>query len=232
MAKIVTKSKAKTQKESSKAAEEKMKKTQDKQLRNENDDEADEREEKTQRDNKKGVSIVNKHRIKTFGAQNKEYEEESDDVIAESRPKTAADQRRILNRDDNPSHTELVMSAQRKMAAADKGEETEKLTDEEIDAYLQEEKDHLKHYGKVKLTPRSLNTVKPAIQKASAGSSTNEEDTVKVTMFETIDPAPQVGTCNVVRDHGYEKLVKGETYLLPKTVAMILAEGKKGAIHD
>ncbi len=229
MAKIVTKKKS----TSDKAAEQKMEKVQKQQLQDNDEGENEEQDKEREEDNKRGAAIVKKHKIKSFGAARKEEEDETDDVVAESRPKTAGDQQRILGRDSNPEHMTLVNSAKTKMAAMDKGEETDELTDDEITAYLEEEKKNLKHYGAVKLTPRSLNTKRPAIAKASQGAGAADEgDLIKVTMFETIDPAPQVGPVNVVRDHGYEKLVKGETYLLPKNVAMVLAEGKKGAIHD
>ncbi len=210
-------------------AEMKMKRVQSAKLNDTDEDDEAEREKNTERENEQGKKTLKKLKIKSYSAMQKEDREDDDDVLAQSRPKTSGDQFRVLKRDANPDHTALVQSAREKMALNEKGGD-EELSEEEVDAYLLEEKDHLLHYGKVKLTPARIATKKQAIQ-ASSGI-TDEDDAVKVTMFTTIDPAPHVGQVNVVRDFGYEKLEKGETYLLPKVVALVLAEGKKGAIHD
>lgn len=200
------------------------------QLLDEDEDQTEERETKTASANKKGKMILKAHKLASFSESHNAEMDDDDEVLGESRPKTAKDQNRVLGRDPNPDHSALVESAKSKMSANESGGD-EVLSDEEVDAYLADERKNLMKYGSVKLTPKNLAAArKPALMAASGLDE--DEDMIRVTMFETIDPAPQVGTCNVVQAYGFEKLEKGQTYLLPKVVAMVLAEGRKGALHD
>lgn len=55
-------------------------------------------------------------------------------------------------------------------------------------------------------------------------------DLVKIVAHQTINPAPTVGTVNLVRDFGIEKLVERETYNIPRCVAEVLVDRRKASI--
>lgn len=53
------------------------------------------------------------------------------------------------------------------------------------------------------------------------------KDEVLITMYETIDPAPRIGTFNMQQLLGISKLVEKKNYRLPKYVAEVLVDAKK-----
>lgn len=58
-------------------------------------------------------------------------------------------------------------------------------------------------------------------------SQAEKDDEVLVTMYETIDPAPRVGTFNIQLQLGIAKLEERKNYRLPKFVAEVLVDAKK-----
>jgi hypothetical protein len=58
-------------------------------------------------------------------------------------------------------------------------------------------------------------------------SEVDAKDEVLITMFETIEPAPRIGTYNIPALHGINKLVARKNYRFPKFVAEVLVDAKK-----
>lgn len=58
-------------------------------------------------------------------------------------------------------------------------------------------------------------------------SQSDRNDEVLVTMYETISPAPRVGTFNIPLQLGIAKLEERKNYRLPKFVAEVLVDAKK-----
>jgi len=73
--------------------------------------------------------------------------------------------------------------------------------------------------------------VKPAAKQAMISrvdvSQADKDDEVLVTMYETVDPAPRVGTFNIQLMLGLRKLEERKNYRLPKFVAEVLVDAKK-----
>lgn len=58
---------------------------------------------------------------------------------------------------------------------------------------------------------------------AAEVAETDASELVKVSVFQTITPAPTVGNVSLTRDHGMETLNKG-VHSLPKCVAEVLVD--------
>lgn len=58
-------------------------------------------------------------------------------------------------------------------------------------------------------------------------SQVDREEEVLVTMYETIEPAPRVGTFSIPLQLGIAKLEGRKNYRLPKFVAEVLVDAKK-----
>lgn len=58
-------------------------------------------------------------------------------------------------------------------------------------------------------------------------SEVDAKDEVLVTMYETIDPAPRIGTYNIQQIHGIKALIARKNYRFPKYVAEVLVDAKK-----
>ena len=56
---------------------------------------------------------------------------------------------------------------------------------------------------------------------------TDGKDFVAVTMFETIDPCPTIGSWNGVHELGVRTMDKNKSYRVPRHVADVLVDAKK-----
>lgn len=70
------------------------------------------------------------------------------------------------------------------------------------------------------------------VPEAVADLSGGDDDIVKVTMFETIDPPPVVGNYHVSRELSVSRLEAKKSYRLPRFVALVIVDAQKGAIAE
>ncbi len=79
----------------------------------------------------------------------------------------------------------------------------------------------------VKAAPQISQVDPPTVSAAKAF-----DDLVAVTVFEQIDPPPVVGSFNVGHELGITRMVPKQAYKLPRFVAEVIVDAKKGVIID
>lgn len=77
------------------------------------------------------------------------------------------------------------------------------------------------------VTPVKAKPAKSAAVPRVDVSQSDRDDEVLITMYETISPAPRVGTFNIQLMLGLSQLEERKNYRLPKFVAEVLVDAKK-----